>query len=316
LAPRNISLQSRLRGHHLGRWPTIRAAGVARDRAALHLRLDLPLRFPRSSLRLGPASPAELRKQATVLSRARTKTGLYGVHPSKSGTWRAYVSRDRKLVFLGTFTSEKDAADAHDRVEIFLRPSSTRLNFPRRHHEPTSPAAMRVEARASLKADRSSRYRGVSFDPARVSDRAWFACISVSGKQLPLGRWASERDAAKAYDRAALFYVGKRAKLNLPTARTQPADVETILADARAERKERTSSRYIGVTFHKAARKFAASLFHRGKKRHLGLFDDEEAAAAAYDKAALAMRGGRARVNFDRRTGRFVGGARRQPGRA
>jgi hypothetical protein len=302
--------QASLRGHSLGRWPTARAASIARDRAVLHYRLDLPLRFPRASRRLGPASPAKLRKQATALTRARTKTGLYGVYPSKNGTWGAYVSRDRKLVFLGNFATRKAAAIVHDRVERFLRPSSSRLNLPRQRHEPTSPAAMRAEARATLKADRSSRYEGVSFDAARVSDRAWSASITVNGKRFPLGRWASERDAARAHDRAALFYVGKGAKLSLPTARTRPADAETILANARSERKERTSSRYIGVSFHRAAEKFAATIVHRGSKRHLGLFDDEEAAALAYDRAALAARGGRARVNFDPRTGAAIGGAR------
>jgi hypothetical protein len=211
-------------------------------------------------------------------------------------------------VFLGNFPTREAAAIVHDRVELYLRPSSTRLNFPRRRHEPTSPAAMRVEARAALKANLSSRYEGMSFDSARVSGRAWSASISVRGKRLSLGRWATERDAARAYDRASLFYVGKRARLNLPTARTRPADAERLLADARAERKERTSSRYIGVSFHRAAGRFAATMVHRGKKRHLGLFDDEEAAALAYDKAA-GVRGAQARVNFDPRTGAPISGA-------
>jgi hypothetical protein len=302
-----------LRGEYLGRWPTVRAASVARDRAVLHYRLSLPLRLPRSSLRLGPASPAELRKQATALARSRTQTGLLGVYPSKSGAWGAYVTRGRKLVFLGNFASKKVAALVHDRVEVYIRPTSTRLNFPRRRHEPTSPAAMRAEARAALKRSCSSRYTGVTFDGNRKTERAWLAAITIKRRALPLGRWSSERDAARAYDRAALFYLGANAKLNLPKLGTPPANAEALLAAARAERKQRTSSRYLGVSFQKSAGKFAASIGLPGGKRYLGLFDDEEAAALAYDHAALAARGSPARINFDPRTGAFIGGVRPEP---
>lgn len=57
----------------------------------------------------------------------------------------------------------------------------------------------------------SSKYLGVSFIKAR---NKWFACITIDGKTKSLGRYASEEDAARAYDAAAIMYYGEFARLN------------------------------------------------------------------------------------------------------
>lgn len=59
----------------------------------------------------------------------------------------------------------------------------------------------------------SSRFKGVSWSPARSK---WEAKTSVNGKTIHLGRYISEIDAAKAYDRAAVEYFGEFALLNFP----------------------------------------------------------------------------------------------------
>lgn len=60
----------------------------------------------------------------------------------------------------------------------------------------------------------SSVYKGVNLD--RVNNR-WMARIQVDGRQLYLGRHATELEAAAAYDAAALSYFGEFACLNLTT---------------------------------------------------------------------------------------------------
>jgi hypothetical protein len=52
-----------------------------------------------------------------------------------------------------------------------------------------------------------------------------------------------------------------------------------------------TSSRFKGVTWHKQARRWQASIKFDGKFRYLGLFVSEEDAAAAYAAAALELQG-------------------------
>jgi AP2 domain/HNH endonuclease len=69
-----------------------------------------------------------------------------------------------------------------------------------------------------------------------------------------------------------------------------------------ANGKKRTawsaSSPLRGVTWHKRARKWHAQIGVNGKRRHLGYFADEIAAARAYDAAAREYFGAFARCNF------------------
>lgn len=59
----------------------------------------------------------------------------------------------------------------------------------------------------------SSKFRGVKWEKARGK---WFCQIRVSGKNIFVGRFAEELDAAKAVDEAAKKHFGEFAWSNLP----------------------------------------------------------------------------------------------------
>jgi hypothetical protein len=58
------------------------------------------------------------------------------------------------------------------------------------------------------------------------------------------------------------------------------------------------SSKYKGVMYVKSRGKYRVNISVDGKRKHLGYFDDEIAAAKAYDKAARETRGKYAGLNF------------------
>lgn len=58
------------------------------------------------------------------------------------------------------------------------------------------------------------------------------------------------------------------------------------------------SSKYKGVCWHRAARKWAAGICSRGVSKHLGVFVEEKEAAMAYDTEAKKLFGEFARLNF------------------
>jgi hypothetical protein len=58
------------------------------------------------------------------------------------------------------------------------------------------------------------------------------------------------------------------------------------------------SSRFKGVSWYRRRNRWEASIKVHGRKRRIGYFDDEVAAARAYDAAAIAEWGEYARPNF------------------
>jgi hypothetical protein len=302
-----------------GLWPSAKKAAIARDRLILYLGLDQPLNLPRTSVKRGAASPDQLRREARILRRrlntasSRKVSPYFGVFqiPGRQ-CWFAQVRLNGRNVQLGSFADDAQAAQIRDRVVLYLRGQAeerwTPLNFPDARLSPLSIDDARRESRRALKTETTSRYRGVFRDPGNPI-HPWVASISPAKESLYLGAYPTERQAALAYDRAALHYFGTDAELNFPKLRSKlrPADVRVLQAEAYKQYKATTKSRFRGV--YPRAGRWSATIYESKQQRYLGMFDTEEEAAEAYDRAALRQRRTRLRLNFDPVTGEELCGA-------
>lgn len=132
-----------------------------------------------------------------------------------------------------------------------------------------------------------SPYKGVHWRPDSLR---WG--VQFRGKHL--GLFASDRDAAVAYDAAVRESGIEGAWLNFPDGIvTGP---ETIRARVRPI--ARGTSKYRGVAFNNQRQRWQAAARIDGKNIHFGFFDDEREAALVYDAGVRFFKGENAIVNF------------------
>lgn len=193
-----------------------------------------------------------------------------------------------------------------------------------RYHEPAAPLPQ-ISAIASVRKPQNPRkqhpsrnsttrdedpgantgitYRGVSRH--RLTQR-WEASLWLNGRQLYLGGFDSQADAAKAYDLAALACKGPSAIVNFAASEyeTQLKEVahfsrEEVVAYVRRRSAafSRGKSKYRGVSGHSGRWEARIGSFAGKKNVSFGVFDSEEAAARQYDRA-LILEKGRAGKSF------------------
>jgi HNH endonuclease/AP2 domain len=129
----------------------------------------------------------------------------------------------------------------------------------------------------SIRSNKYSKYKGVWWNAIA---HLWTCAIHVNGEQIYLGYYRTQRDAAIAYNEAAIKYFGEYANLN-----EIPDGDEHDLPVMKRRPKRASQLPYVGTTPHCGA--YAAFTASNGKKNHLGTFPDERFAARIYDAAAI-----------------------------
>jgi hypothetical protein len=167
--------------------------------------------------------------------------------------------------------------------------------------EATAASATAAATRQGQQA-RTSAYRGVGWCKRTGK---WYSSLRDKGHSRHLGYFATEGEAARAYDARARQLRGVVAWLNFPgegerqgTAQ-QRVDPQAKAANVAAvATQQQCTSAYRGVTWSKDHGQWRAQIWHQERTQYLGHFTGEGEAARAYDARARQLRGVVAQLNF------------------
>jgi len=212
--------------------------------------------------------------------RSKSKSGYFGVTKTSSGKYKASICIDRKIKYLGSsYDTAKQAAKAYDKEAIKLRRPFSKLNYPKKAPVSYTPIQQ------TLRSTNTVGYRGVSKKGKN---------FIAQHLGIYLGIYDTAKEAAIAYDRAAL-------KANQPTTLLNFPDMVHNL-DVEPERKKlkvrsNNTTGYKGVTKTSSGR-FKVAIRIKGKITYPGTFDTAIQAALAYDQAAIKEGKKKSKLNF------------------
>ena len=194
------------------------------------------------------SEPGSIPSLVLKLSSQKEKAGpsIFTGVQFHGGKWQVRIKNSlaKNTTNLGCFPSEIEAARVYDCAAYYLRGIQAKLNFPHEEHmlltdelkakldgRSTEDAAETLEEQVretpvdgSMSA-RGSWYRGVLLNK---QGKKWEARMNIPGKNLYLGCFTSEVEAARIYDSVCYHLRGERwrAKLNFPEDEPVPLTEE------------------------------------------------------------------------------------------
>jgi hypothetical protein len=142
----------------------------------------------------------------------------------------------------------------------------------------------------------TSDYIGVYYDPSY--SKPYLPSITHNYDKIDLKRCDTSIQAAVIRDLAAVKYFGEYSHLNFENRRSRY--IKVLARGFEPELPERIySSKYTGVGYDKATKKYSATSYGTGKQVGLGQFVTEEEAVKVRDVYELYVLGSKCKLNFE-----------------
>ena len=210
---------------------------------------------------------------------SNNKVKFKGVQKLGSGRFRAKIYSDGKYQHIGMFDTPKEAAQAYDRAAIRAGRPTSKLNF-----LDQVPKSYKVKKKKLL-SNNTTGFKGVS----KSKGNRFRALIKIDGKPHHIGMFGTTKEAAIAYDLAAIQAKRPKSDLNFPDMIHVKNKKEIPKIKKRKLVMCTNTTGFNGVS--KAGKKFVARIMIDGKSKHLGYFTRARDAAMAYDEATVELSG-------------------------
>ena len=207
---------------------------------------------------------------------SKDKVKYKGVYKRGEKRYQAYIYIDRNRQALGTFDTAKQAARAYDCAAMEAGRPPTTLNF-----QDKVPMDYKLKMK-KLDSRNTIGYRGVC-----KQGKSFKASITIDGRNHHLGHFGTTKEAAIAFDLAAIQAKRPKSDLNFPDM--IHVKKETPRIKKRKLVRCTNTTGFNGVS--KYGKKFQARISIDGNPKNLGIFTRARDAAMAYDEAIVELSG-------------------------
>ncbi len=222
----------------------------------------------------------------------KARTGLYkGVHFNiEKKKWDSCLKYNAVSNFLGRYETEELAGIAYNDFALYMNKINKDCNYIINEIENYIPNPRNVPEDNKLYNDslKTSKYIGLSYVEKR---KKYQVCIGYNNKDYFLGQFKKEEDGAKIYNKQALYFNNHfNTKYELNTIENYETVEENIIEKIKEGTKlkiENQSSKYIGVSYSKQAKKWRCVIINDKKQYHLGAFVNQIDAAKKYNEKAI-----------------------------
>jgi hypothetical protein len=159
----------------------------------------------RENLRLCSNSQNQANRRVAV-GKSKFKGVVWQKRKSGTGFWKAQITVNKQVIYLGAFPTDLDAAKAYNQAALAHFGEFAHLN------DLTLSASDVVSSeRRQINRANPTGFKGVSYSKER---NKWVAQLRYKGVWHLLKRFATAEDAAKAYDEVVRRVFGKDAVTN------------------------------------------------------------------------------------------------------